>query len=81
MRKKFQAGAQILPCPEYQKMKIRMRIRALEERNTTFDLTPHPTILKNTDISQKIELLVPFLYCAFKRTFIFTWEHSDLLFA
>ena len=54
--------AQILPCPEYQKMEIQMKIRALEEGNTIFDLTLPPTLLMNTDTSQKIKLLVPSLY-------------------
>ena len=54
IRKTFQTQAQILPCPEYQKMEIQMKIRALEEGNTIFDLTLPPTLLMNTDTSQKI---------------------------
>ena len=53
IRKSFQTQAQILPCPEYQKMEIQMKIRALEEGNTIFDLTLPPTLLMNTDTSQK----------------------------
>ena len=53
--------AQILPCPEYRKKKILKKTLALEEGNITFDLTLPPTLLMNTDTSQKLELLVPFL--------------------
>ena len=34
-------------------MKKLMKTLALEGGNTTFDLTPTPTILMNTDTSQK----------------------------
>ena len=48
--------AQILPCPEYQKLKILMKFLALEKGNTIFDLNQSPTLLKNTDTSQTLKL-------------------------
>ena len=56
----FQIEAQILPCPEYLKKKTLKKTLALEEGATIFDLTPTPTLLMNTDTSQKLELAVPF---------------------
>ena len=61
MQEMFQIEAQILPCPEYRKKKILKKTLALEEGNIIFDLTLPPTLLMNTDTSQKLELLVPFL--------------------
>ena len=61
MQEMFQIEAQILPCPEYRKNKILKKTLALEEGDTIFDLTPTPTSQKNTDTSQKIELIVPSL--------------------
>ena len=58
----FQTEAQILPCPEYRKKEALKKTLALEEGDTTFDLTPTPTLLMNTDTSQKLELLVPSLF-------------------
>ena len=62
IRKAFQTEAQILPCPEYRKKKALKKTLALEEGDITFDLTPTPTLLMNTDTSQKFELLVPSLF-------------------
>ena len=56
----FQIEAQILPCPEYRKKNTLKKTLALEEGDTIFDLTPTPTLLMNTDTSQKLELAVPF---------------------
>ena len=56
---KVSKRALILLCPEYRKTKILMQIRALEEGNTIFDLTPPPTILTNTETSQICKLRVP----------------------
>ena len=58
-RKLLQTQAQILPCPEHQKKKKLKEILILDGENTNFDLIPTPTFLKNTDFSQKFEL-VPF---------------------
>ena len=60
--KMFQTEAQILPCPEYRKKKTLKKTLALEEGDITFDLTPTPTLLMNTDTSQKLELSVPFSF-------------------
>ena len=56
----FQTEPQILPCPEYRKKKTLKKTLALEEGDITFHLTPTPTLLMNTDTSQKFELPVPF---------------------
>ena len=56
----FQTEAQILPCREYRKKKTLKKTLALEEGDVTFDLTPTPILLMNTDTSQEFELPVPF---------------------
>ena len=55
----LQKGAQILPLPEYRKMKNLMKFLALEEGNTIFDLSSPPLLLKNTDTSQTYKLMSP----------------------
>ena len=60
MQEMFQTEAQILPCPEYRKKKTLKKTLVQEVEDITFDLTPTPTLLMNTDTSQKFELLVPF---------------------
>ena len=61
MQELFQIEAQILSCPEYRKKNTLNKTLALEKGDTIFDLTPTPTSLKNTDTSQKLELIVPSL--------------------
>ena len=79
-RKPLRIDAQILPCPEYRKTKTLMTLQALKEGNTIFDITPPPTTLKNTDTSQKNEILATFLHYLSKRTCIFIWDYSDFFF-
>ena len=67
MRKMFQTEAQTIPCPEYRKKKTLKKMLVLEEENTNSDLTPTPTLLKKTDISQKFQVLVPCLFIACPR--------------
>ena len=75
LTKTFQKGAQILPCPEYRKMKEMRKILALEEGNIIFDLTLPPTLLMNTDISQICKLMSrqPLRLT----NDLFTWDYSD----
>ena len=80
MQKMFQTEAQILQCPEYRKKITLKKTLALEEGDITFDLTPTPTLLMNTDTSQKFELPVPFPLLSVHEDFFFTWDYSDLLF-
>ena len=70
--------AQKLPCPEYRKFKNLKKIRALEEGNIVFDITPTATLLTNTDTSQKTKLQVPFAICP-QRTCIVTGDYSDCI--
>ena len=48
--------AQILPCPEYRKMKKVKKILAQEEGNIPFDLNPTPIFLMNTDTRKTCKL-------------------------
>ena len=61
MQEIFQIEAQIIPCPEHRKKETLNKTLALEEGDTIFDLTPTTTSPKNTDTSQKLELIVPSL--------------------
>ena len=47
------------------------KMLVLEEKNTISDLTLTPTLLKNRDICQKIELLIPLLLIACPRGHLF----------
>ena len=77
MQEMFQIEAQILPCPEGRKKTLKKTL-ALEEGDTIFDLNPTPTLLMNTDTSQKVELAVPFPLPLVRVDIFFTWDFSGL---
>ena len=73
-------GADIT-VPEKSKNEFQMRIWALEEGNTTFDLTLPPILLKNTRFSQNTKLPVPsFILLYVLKGHAFFWDYSDLSF-
>ena len=55
-QKLLQMEAQILPCPEYRKMKEMRKTIALEEGDLIFDLIPTPTFLMKTDTRKTCKL-------------------------